>query len=225
MELAMKRTFKIDFVEGHLLIRDNENIILVDTGSPVTMHKESTLSFLGREHRVLNKGVDYLSRLAGVEFTTLMGMDILSQYRVVFDYENEEITFLTHDEAGLEGVEMALPSLMGMILVNMQIAGRQCLMALDTGAPVSYLDDSITRGMQPVGEKEDFHPMAGRYVTPVYELEAEVGGKTFSATFGNLPTVMALQLKLLGVDGVIGYDFFKSFKVMIDVAGSKLVIL
>jgi hypothetical protein len=36
---------------------------------------------------------------------------------------------------------------------------------------------------------------------------------------------MALQLKLLGVDGVIGYDFFKSFKVMIDVAGSKLVIL
>jgi hypothetical protein len=28
----MKRTFKIDFVEGHLLIRDNENIILVDTG-------------------------------------------------------------------------------------------------------------------------------------------------------------------------------------------------
>ena len=220
----MKRTFKIDFVEGHLLIRDNENIILVDTGSPVTMHKEGTLSFLGREHRVLNKGVDYISRLAGVEFTTLMGMDILSQYRVVFDYENEEITFLTHDEAGLEGVEMALPSLMGMILVNMQIAGRQCLMALDTGAPVSYLDDSITRGMQPVGEKEDFHPMAGRYVTPVYELEAEVGGKTFSATFGNLPTVMALQLKLLGVDGVIGYDFFKSFKVMIDVAGSKVVI-
>jgi hypothetical protein len=97
-------------------------------------------------------------------------------------------------------------------------------MALDSGAPVSYLDDSITRGMQPVGEKEDFHPMAGRYVTPVYELEAEVGGKTFSATFGNLPTVMALQLKLLGVDGVIGYDFFKSFKVMIDVAGSKVVI-
>lgn len=221
----MKRTFKIDFVEGHLLIRDNENIILVDTGSPVTMHKEGTLSFLGREHRVLSKGVDYLSRLAGVEFTTLMGMDILSQYRVVFDYEDEEITFLTHDEAGLEGVEMALPSLMGMILVNMQIAGRQCLMALDTGAPVSYLDDSITHGMQPVGEKEDFHPMAGRYVTPVYELEAEVGGKTFSATFGNLPTVMALQLKLLRVDGVIGYDFFKSFKVMIDAAESKLVIL
>lgn len=221
----MKRTFKIDFVEGHLLIRDNESIILVDTGSPVTMHKESTLSFLGREHRVLNKGVDYLSRLAGVEFTTLMGMDILSQYRVVFDYEDEEITFLTHDEAGLEGVEMALPSLIGMILVNMQVAGRQCLMALDTGAPVSYLDDSITRGMQPVGEKEDFHPMAGRYVTPVYELEAEVGGKTFSATFGNLPTVMALQLKLLRVDGVIGYDFFKSFKVMIDAAESKLVIL
>ena len=30
----MKRTFKIDFVEGYLLIRDNENIIPVDTGSP-----------------------------------------------------------------------------------------------------------------------------------------------------------------------------------------------
>lgn len=221
----MKRTFKIDFVEGHLLIRDNENIILVDTGSPVTMHKESTLNFLGREHRVLNKGVNNLSRLAGVAFTTLMGMDILSQYRVIFDYASEEITFLTHDEeVGLEGVEMHLPSLMGMILVRMQIAGTQCLMALDTGAPVSYLDDSITNGMQPVGEKEDFHPMAGRYVTPVYELETEVGGRTFRATFGNLPMVVSLHLKLLKVDGVIGYDFFKSFKVMIDAAGGKMLI-
>lgn len=34
----MKETFKINLVDGHLLISDNGNTILVDTGSPLTIH-------------------------------------------------------------------------------------------------------------------------------------------------------------------------------------------
>lgn len=45
----MKRTYNINLVEGHLLISDNGNTFLVDTGSPITVQCETNLSFLDRD--------------------------------------------------------------------------------------------------------------------------------------------------------------------------------
>ena len=216
----MKQTFPINLVDGHLLISDNDNIILVDTGSPMTVHNAHSLHFLGREFKthtsILGSKVSDLSKLAGIEFSTLLGMDILTQYKVLFDYENRHLTFLSPDEAGMEGTEIPLLNLMGAVGVQVGVAGQEYVMAVDTGAPLSYISESVTSDMQPVGEKEDFHPMAGRYTTPVYEAESEVAGRTFTVSYGNLPALLALPLQVGSIDGVIGYDFFKSFKVMFD---------
>ena len=225
----MKRTFDINLVDGHLLISDNGNTILVDTGSPVTVHQEDTLSFLGREFPVhtsiLGDRIDSLCKLSGIEFTTLLGMDILSQYRVVFDYENRELTFLTDEEAGMEGTTVPLVNVLGGVkAVCMEINGQPLEMAIDTGAPLSYVDRIVTDDFESIGEKEDFHPMAGRYTTPIFKLEAEFCGKRFTGTYGNLPTMMGLSLKLGGLDGVVGYDFFKSFKVLFDFRNSVVVL-
>ena len=85
----MKRTYNINLVDGHLLISDNGNTILVDTGSPITVHSKTNLSFMDRDFKVhtsiMGNGISDLSSLVGISFTTLLGMDILSQYRVVFD--------------------------------------------------------------------------------------------------------------------------------------------
>ena len=225
----MKRTFDINLVDGHLLISDNGNTILVDTGSPVTVHQEDTLSFLGREFPVhtsiLGDRIDSLCKLSGIEFTTLLGMDILSQYRVVFDYENRELTFLTEEEAGMEGTTVPLVNVMGGVkAICLEINGQPLKMAIDTGAPLSYVDRIVTDDFESIGEKEDFHPMAGRYTTPIFKLEAEFCGKRFTGTYGNLPTMMGLSLKLGGLDGVVGYDFFKSFKVLFDFRNSVVVL-
>ena len=225
----MKRTFDINLVDGHLLISDNGNTILVDTGSPVTVHQEDTLSFLGREFPVhtsiMGDRVESLCKLSGIEFTTLLGMDILSQYRVVFDYENRELTFLTDEEAGMEGTTVPLVNVMGGVkAICLEINGQPLKMAIDTGAPLSYVDRIVTDDFESIGEKEDFHPMAGRYTTPIFKLEAEFCGKRFTGTYGNLPTMMGLSLKLGGLDGVVGYDFFKSFKVLFDFRNSVVVL-
>ena len=225
----MKRTFDINLVDGHLLISDNGNTILVDTGSPVTVHQEDTLSFLGREFpghtSILGDRIDSLCKLSGIEFTTLLGMDILSQYRVVFDYENRELTFLTDEEAGMEGTTVPLVNVLGGVkAVCMEINGQPLKMAIDTGAPLSYVDRMVTDDFESIGEKEDFHPMAGRYTTPIFKIEAEFCGKKFTGTYGNLPTMMGLSLKLGGLDGVVGYDFFKSFKVLFDFRNSVVVL-
>ena len=222
----MKRTFDISIVEGHLLISDNGNVILVDTGSPKTIHCGPVLSFLGKEYRVSSHfmgGIESLKNLAQVEFTTLMGMDILSQYRVVFDYENKQITFLTEDEQGLEGTELSMFSFLdGHIGVMMQIGGKLVKMVLDTGAPTSYMSKRVTAAYEKSGEKADFSPMVGRFITPVYDIETEVAGKTFMCSYGHLP--FPLSVIFNDVDGVVGYDFLKSFKVMMDCKGGLVVV-
>ena len=186
----------------------------------MTVHNAQSLHFLGREFKthtsILGSKVSDLSKLAGIEFSTLLGMDILTQYKVVFDYENRQLTFLSPDEAGMEGTEIPLLNLMGAVGVKVGVAGQELVMAVDTGAPLSYISESVTSDMQPVGEKEDFHPMAGRCTTPVYEAESEVAGRTFTVSYGNLPALLALPLQVGSIDGVIGYYFFKSFKVMFD---------
>ena len=216
----MRITFKIDFVDGHVLISENGNKILVDTGSPLTVHKERCFSFLGRDHSVsmsiLGSSVRDLAALTGFEFTTLLGMDIISQYKVVFDYENRELTFLTEDEPDFVGTAYPLINIMGIKALRMNINGQDLIAAIDTGAPLSYIDAELTSNVAPVGEKEDFHPTVGRYVTPIYSLESEFAGKRFTATYGNLPPLMAVQNKVLGINAVVGYDFLKHFKLMFD---------
>ena len=224
----MKRTYNINLVEGHLLISDNGNTILVDTGSPITVHSETNLNFLNRDFRVhtsiMGNGISDLSNLAGISFTTLLGMDILSQYRVVFDYKNQRITFLTEDEPRLEGTSDPLIDVMGSKALRINMNGQPLTMVIDTGAPLSYVDTAVTENLDPVGEKEDFHPIAGRYTTRIYKLEAEIDDKKFTGTYGNLPSMMGMSLKLGGIDGVVGYDFFQSFKVMLDLKNDSAII-
>ena len=224
----MRQTFEINFVDGHLLIRDNGNTILIDTGSPVTVHSGNVLNFLGREFAVstsiMGSGVGNLCELSGVEFDTLLGMDIMSQYKVIFDYGNSKLTFLSEDEADVAGTAYPLMDVMGVKALEMRIGGKALRMAIDTGAPLSYVDTAVTAGMEPVGEREDFHPLAGRYVTRIFKLDAEFAGKQFPGTYGNLPGLMGMSLKLGGLDGVVGYDFFKSFKVMFDFRDGVAVV-
>ena len=223
----MKGTFDINFVNDHLLITDNGQTILVDTGSPVTVHRERTFNFLGRDFAVatslMGDGVEQISKLAGFGFNTLMGMDILSQYRLVFDYAGKKLTFLTENEPGIEGTEVPMVNLGGGVkAVMMQAGGKSLKMALDTGAPLSYVTEKVTAGLDPVGEKDDFHPAVGRFKTPVYKVETEVAGKKFLCSYGTLPTRLSMIYRIM--DGVIGYDFFNSFTVMMDYAKGLLVI-
>ena len=130
----------------------------------------------------------------------------------------------THEEPGMAGTVIPLADARGGVkVVCMEINGQPLKMAIDTGAPLSYVDRMVTDDLEPIGEKADFHPKAGRYTTPVFKLEAEICGKKFTGAYGNLPTMMGLSLKLGGLDGVVGYDFFKSFKVLFDFRNSLVV--
>lgn len=226
----MKLCFQISFEQKHLLIKDGSNVILVDTGSPITIHTSNTLEFGGTSYKVttnaMGNTIEELQKISGVEFTTLMGMDIISKYKVIFDYANQEITFCTFDEPNPNGAECPLKLSMGTLIVPVVIKGIARLMILDTGATYSYLQSSLTHDLQPKETITDFSPLVGgEFTTPIFEIESEFGDTKFLCNYGNLPTTIQTMISLLGVQGIIGYDLLRSVKLMINIPENKMILV
>ena len=124
----MKRNFEISFEEKHLLINDGDNVILVDTGSPVTIHTSNRFEFGGKSYNVttnaMGNTIEKLQEMSGVKFTTLMGLDIISEYNVIFDYPNKEITFCTFDEPTPKGESCRMNSMLGTIIIPVIIKNQ-----------------------------------------------------------------------------------------------------
>jgi hypothetical protein len=46
------KTFSIELISGVPIIRDNDHVILLDTGSPYTIHNSTSFNFLDKNYRV-----------------------------------------------------------------------------------------------------------------------------------------------------------------------------
>ena len=213
----MRKTFKINFIEGHPVISDGDNTIVVDTCSPVTFHSDDTLRFMGEDYvpakffrdETLRRMWDYTN----LDFTTWMGMDVLSNYKLILDYANEEITFLTQDETGIEGEEVTLHNADGVYAL--QVDGWM-YMLVDTRSPLSYISKCFTMSLKYDETQEQFYHGVGRFETPVYNLNCDFCGRKVEIPYGNLPMDLDLTLMMAHVNGILGHDFFKNFKIMLD---------
>ena len=93
---------------------------------------------------------------------------------------------------------------------------------LDTGAKLSYLSGSLTSKYESVGTDEDFYPGVGKFQTECFEIPTIFGDKEFGVKYGNLPTLLQMTLMLGGTDGIIGFDFFNNFKVVLDLKNNRI---
>jgi hypothetical protein len=55
-------------------------------------------------------------------------------------------------------------------------------------------------------------------------MQVSAANHTFPVNFGNLPSQMATMLKLMGLYGVIGFDLFNAFTVVIDFENQQLLL-
>lgn len=221
----MRKTFKINFVEGHPMISDGDNTIVVDTCSPVTFHSDDTLHFMGEDYvpakffrdETLRRMWDYTNLI----FTTWMGMDVLSNYKLILDYANEEITFLTQDEPGIEGEVVTLHDAGGVYAL--QVDGWM-YMLVDTRSPLSYISKCFTMSLKYDETQEQFYHGVGRFETPVYNLNCDFCDRKVNIPYGNLPTDLDVTLMMAHVDGILGHDFFRNFKIMLDFKGGTATV-
>lgn len=220
----MKR-FQITLFKGHPIINDGENIILIDTGAPSTIHTSNNLTFCSDNYscssNYMGLTVSNISQMLGTEITTLLGSDVLSNFKILFDYKNEVVEF-SKEEIIFNGSEIGISNFMGIPIIEMSIDNQKLKFFLDTGAKLSYLSDSLTNSYESIGTDEDFCPGVGNFETECFEISTGFGNKNFIVKYGNLPTLLQMTLMLGGTDGIIGYDFFYNFKVVLDLKKNQL---
>lgn len=219
------KQFQIQLFKGHPIINDGENRILVDTGAPSTIHASDSLNFCSESFRCstnyMGLSVSNISEMLGTEITTLLGADILTDYKILLDYKNQVIEF-SKQEIEIDGIQADISNFMGIPIIKMTVDNQELKFFLDTGAKLSYLSDSLTRNYESIGTDEDFYPGVGKFQTECFEIPAVFGDDKFVVKYGNLPILLQMTLMLVGTDGIIGFDFFNNFKVILDLKNNRL---
>jgi hypothetical protein len=219
------KQFQITLFKGHPIINDGENIILIDTGAPSTIHASSVLTFCSENYNCstnyMGLTVSKISEMLGTEITTLLGADILSDYKILFDYKNEIIEF-NKEAIALDGNEIGISNFMGIPIIELSIDNQKLKFFLDTGAKLSNLSGSITSNYESIGTDEDFYPGVGKFETECFDISTSFGDNNFNVKYGNLPRLLQMTLMLGGTDGIIGFDFFNNFKVVLDLKNNRL---
>lgn len=219
-------TFPIEIINGHAVIQSGTDRILIDTGSPQSIHSRAMLSFMGQNFpcstNYMGLTSDKLSEMLGSPVTTLMGMDILSQFKVLFHYQDGYIAF-SKEAIPMKGYFIPFTRVMGIPVIELDVLGEKLKFFLDSGAKLSYLAPAYTAGLNPQDQDTDFYPGYGTFQTSVYELDATLVDP-FPVRFGNLPPQLSALLSMGNVQGIIGYDLFNRFKVMMDIQGNQLQV-
>ncbi len=123
----------------------------------------------------------------------------------------------------MEGsIELGIRTFMGIPIIELSVDIRKLNFFLDTGAKLSYLPQNITGNYPSLGRVEDFYPAIGRFQTDSYEIPTSLGEVSFTAKYGNLPNILQGTLTAANAQGIIGFDFFNHFKVVLDLQNNNL---
>lgn len=216
--------YPLQLFNGHPVIRTKTEIILVDTGAQATLNSTGQLEFEGTVHRCstqLGTSVADISGLLGMDITTLLGVDVLEKYQVLFDYSNQQIEFSQTPKV-FEGHAIALDRVMGIPVIPLTIGGAQHRFFLDTGAQYSYASGHSINAFPPAGQAEDFYPGIGRFQINCHTADLMIGTDQFTARCGIPPALVQRLLAMGDCQGIIGADLFNQFKIQLDLTGRQM---
>lgn len=149
----------------------------------------------------------------------MMGRDMMGKY-VYIDFESRLVA--TSDERmemdGGEAVAAAVRERNGDILVRVRINGEIKTLVLDTGAPISYMNNVNLNGIPRKEEMAEDNDFSGRtWRTPVKEVRMSLDG-----VVGEFPvSVGAFNPNRVPYDGVLGADFFHCYKTVIKMTSEN----
>ena len=222
------KEYSLEIISGVPIIRNNEHVILIDTGSPQSIHNAKVFNFLDKNFDVKTSNgafnIENISEKFGLQVTTLLGMDILKDYQVVFDYKNKQITFSEGEIYTGQEINLSITS--GIPVIPVLISDQHIPMFLDSGAQLSYLKRNITQHHKNLGETEDFYPTIGRFKTTKYLIYTGLQENNFDVFYGNLPPQLEGFLSMInGNNGILGYDFFSKFELCLDFKKNMLTLI
>jgi hypothetical protein len=155
----------------------------------------------------------------GIPGLHVAGVGSLKRY-TKFDYQNNEI-ITSDDPIPLEGgVTVPLEVRNSRWLVKMTVGGVEDLRYIDTGAAYSYVHNLSTE--YPSGGTVEECDFSGRpWTVPVRRVPCEFAGHSFEILCGDANDNPAF----VPDQGVIGYDFFANFTLVVDRLGGKMTFV
>jgi hypothetical protein len=214
---------------GHLLMRGGRGrLALLDTGSPVSIGRGNEYRLAGQVwnpsttmHAVLDAAGSHLGR--PVEW--LFGHDFFAANRVMIDWPARQVQLLDRNFPYPDGVSIPFELVMGVPVVTARSGQGAVRVVVDSGASVSYVPAALVEGLAPVDRRKDFYPGFGEFETDIWRVRVEIGGRRLTIKAGVLPPTLQMMFGLLlGPDGwIVGSDFFRGRKILVDYAQQRFV--
>ena len=207
--------YPLELQRDHLLLRLPEGCWIVDTGSPQSFGDQITLNLANKTFEVLPNmmglNAKALSELSGISVQGLIGTDILNEFDILFDVQAGQVTF-SDLPLNTEGKSFPIDFVMGVPTANIQIQSREVAMVFDTGATFSYWQDSALESFSEKETRMDYFPGIGEFEVKTFHLPITLADLEFHLVCGRLPEMLGLTLSLIGVDGILGNEFFRELK-------------
>lgn len=201
--------FPLVFRNGHLFVEVDSLLWLIDTGAPSSFGSVSDLSLLDHQFHIDNSYVGLtaatLSQSVNMDCTGLLGADVLNQFDFLFDPQNEKVD-ISIQELEHPGDVITFEEFMGIPIIVTQINGVACRMFFDTGAQISYFQDTSLSQYPSAGEMTDFYPGVGEFQIETFHVDVSLGSLDLTLHCGELPGELGATLMMAGTVGIIGNE-------------------
>jgi len=232
----------------HPIVRVGSDLVYFDTGSPVsivpaeTTHVFSALgvappSMIGIMAPAFQQTWDTVNHLTGKALDGLIGMDVISQTGLLYDRPGGRLAWGEAAVADTDSIELESTTAQGLPVVTMEIAGRRMRVIADTGCHEDgYLLD-LPSNLPEAGRIRDANPIIGEFEAQARVAPAKIvaaDGSTINlgeGRFGEAPPLVALTLRAVGVEGVVGAVVIQRFALLPrispdwGVSGARLFLL
>ena len=172
----------------------------------------------GRDCTVVPVESDYVRDFFGIPGLYVAGTESLKRYTKL-DYPNCEIT-TSNDPIPLEGGTTVPLVSRGGWLVKMTVGGVEGLRYIDTGAAYSYVWN-LSPQFPVVEIADECGWTSGLFKAPMRRVPCEFAGHSFEILCGDRVD----NPEYVPAEGVIGYDFFANFTVVVDRLGGEITFV
>ncbi|NTU52292.1 MAG: hypothetical protein HGA97_01035 [Chlorobiaceae bacterium] len=191
-------------VRGHLIIPLPGCDALVDTGSPVSFGRwpiELAGKRFNLPESMMGLTTEVMAELADMRIDAVVGCDILTNlHGLRIRWNDGLLEFADGFPPGEVNDPLAI--LAGTPVFPVTINGTATKAIFDTGAHLSYIDPALVAKMVPTGEKDDFHPLNGRFKAPVYNVSTSIDALANEIEYGVLPGKVGMMTSMaMGMAG------------------------
>ena len=159
---------KANLKEGILCIEADGVIVILDTGSPVSLGTGDIINLGGIPHQTQDSSLGYdwqsLKDTLPFSVSALIGTDQMSGKSISINLKEERAAWTQSLNNGLP-MEMVA----GVPVVSATLNGKKGRFFFDTGASICYVtDEKDLLGCNLAGNFNDFHPMLGKFSTQLF---------------------------------------------------------